>query len=424
MTMHHLEAERAILAATFLSRAVVDRLILDHALQPADFDQPHHQRTWAAILQIHARGAKIDPITLGDTLGATVPPGFVQELPGWADAISSIGEHAQIVKRHALRRSWHAAAQRLIEASDTDNEQLVAQAEALLAAPTGTDETWTPERLGEDVCDFLTEKGQVGISTGIPKLDDLLAGGLRPGDMTAIGAWTSMGKSVLVDTFLHDAALGGKSCHVYVNEMSPRDRTLRTLARMGAAPYAQLARREIGQRDAPGVLDAARRIPFGVTDCSQWDAAQIGRHARANRWDLWAVDLVHNMAYERESELHQIVATLAAAARSSNSHLLLVAQFNEARAIGETLPVPVARDIRGSGMIKNLSANVLLLHREQTNQGGFVTTSRDGILKVEKSRHGQLGMVPVTFHPDEMRFKGGRSLEAVAPLRVVRKDTA
>lgn len=413
-TMHHLEAERAILAATFLSRAVVDRLILDHSLQPGDFDQPHHQRTWAAILQIHARGAKVDPIILGDLLGAAVPAGFVQELPGWADAISSIGEHAQIVKRHALRRSWHAAAQRLIEASDTDNEALVVQAEQLLAAPTGTDETWTPERLGEDVCDFLTDKGSVGVSTGMPKLDDLLAGGLRPGDMTAIGAWTSMGKSVLVDTFLHDAALEGRSCHVYVNEMSPRDRTLRTLARMGAAPYAQLARREIGQRDAPGVLDAARRIPFGVTDCSQWDAAQIGRHARANRWDLWAVDLVHNMAYERESELHQIVATLAAAARSSNSHLLLVAQFNEARAIGETLPVPVARDIRGSGMIKNLSANVLLLHREQTNQGGFVTTSRDGILKVDKSRHGQLGMVPVTFFPDEMRFKPGRMLEAVA----------
>ena len=60
------------------------------------------------------------------------------------------------------------------------------------------------------------------------------------------------------------------------------------------------------------------------------NGAPTGRHARANRWDLWAVDLVHNMAYERESELHQIVATLAAAARSSNSHLLLVVQFNEA----------------------------------------------------------------------------------------------
>lgn len=408
----HLQAEQAVLAATLISPPVVDRLTLDYALTPAEFDHPAHRTIYTAILELHSRGARVDTIALA--AAAPAHAALIQDLPAFTPGIGNIGEHAAIVKRAALRRSWHAAATRLIEAADTDNEALVAQAEALLAAPSGTDETWTPDRLGEDACDFLTDKGQVGISTGVPKLDELLAGGLRPGDMTAIGAWTSMGKSVLVDTWLHDAAIEGRSCHVYVNEMSPRDRTLRTLARMGAAPYAQLARREVTPTDAPRVLDAAKRIPFGVTDCAQWDAAQIARHARANRWDLWAVDLVHNMAYERESELHQIVATLAAAARSSNSHLLLVVQFNEARAVGETLPVPVARDIRGSGMIKNLSANVLLLHREQTNQGGFVTTSRDGILKIDKSRHGQLGMVPVTFFPDEMRFKPGRMLEAVA----------
>lgn len=404
MTMNHLDAERATLAATFLSPTVVDRLILDHALQPQDFDQPHHQRTWQAILTVHARGARVDPIVLTDLLGASVPAGFIAELPGWAEGVSSISEHAAIVKRHALRRSWHAAATRLIEAADTDNEGLVAQAEALLAAPTVSDETWTPERLGEDACDFLTETGAVGIPTGFPELDTLLAGGFRPGDMTVFGAWTSQGKSAWASTVLQHAAVNGYRCHEYINEMSARDRTIRTLARMTGAPYGDLVQRQVDPAYAPLVLDAAQRLPFGITECAQWTVEQICRHVRANKWDLWCLDILHNIAYEREAELHHIVVELAAAARSSRSHALVCVHFNEARATGETLPVPVARDIRGSGMVKNVASNVLLLHRKQTNQGGFVTTSRDGILKVEKSRHGQLGMVSVRFEPQSMRF--------------------
>ena len=746
------EAERAVLAATFIASSVVDRLILDHALEPDDFDHPHHKLLWQTIQQLHADGTRIEPLVLAARLDDQVPRLAIDDLPAHAGEIANLHEHARLVKRAALRRRWRTAGARLLEAADTDDEGMVAQAEQLLATPTATDDTWDTRKLGEDACDFLSDTRSVGIPTGIPRLDNLLAGGLRAGDMTALGAWTSMGKaldldtavptpagwrtmrdlqvgdlvygsngwptpiiattqpmtgrpcyllrfddgaeivadeqhqwltwtdaarrsaatstrrvlaggplarpqqratpaivttgeiaatatvasrngrsnhsvrcsppfagrqvhlpvdpyvlgawlgdgttasaaitsadpelvgfiaergypitkraqtysygiggglqvalreigvlgdkhipeayqrasieqrlalmqglmdtdgtvgragrcefavtnerlasdfhelaiglglkptwsarpamlngrqcgtqyrvgfvtrlpvcrlqrkrerlprrvsektrhryivhveridsrpvkciqvaaadglfqvtrsrvlthnSALVDTILHDASLAGYRCHAYLNEMSPRDRTLRTLARISGVKYGHLVRRELDQHTAPRVLQAAQRIPFGLTDCSQWSADQIARHVRANRWDLWTLDLVHNIPYERESELHRIVATLAAAARSTGSHLLLVTQFNEARAVGETLPMPVARDIRGSGMIKNLAANVLLLHRQQRNHDGFVTTDLDGIIKIDKSRHGRLGAADVVFDPDRMRF--------------------
>lgn len=410
----HLQAEQAVLAATLISPPVVDRLTLDYALTPAEFDHPAHRTIYTAILELHSRGARVDTIALA--AAAPAHAALIQDLPAFTPGIANIGEHAAIVKRAALRRSWHAAATRLIEAADTDNEALVAQAEALLAAPSGTDETWTPDRLGEDACDFLSETGTVGIPTGFPRLDTLLAGGLRPGDMTVIGAWTSQGKSAWASTVLQHAAVNGYRCHEYINEMSARDRTIRTLARMTGADYGDLVQRQVDPAYAPLVLDAAQRLPFGITECAQWSVEQICRHVRANKWDLWCLDILHNIAYEREAELHHIVVELAAAARSSQSHALVCVHFNEARAVGETLPVPVARDIRGSGMVKNVASNVLLLHREQTNQGGFVTTSRDGIVKVEKSRHGQLGMVPVRFEPQSMRFDQA-SLHAVGDGR-------
>lgn len=407
------DAELAVLAATFIAPAVIDRLIIDHDLQPDDFNHPHHRHIWAAILSVHGRGDRVDPIVLAAEL-PDIPRGFIDQLPAHAGELGNISAHAQLVKRAALRRRWRTAASRLIEAADTDDEGMVAQAEQLLATPTATDDTWDTRKLGEDACDFLSDTRSVGISTGIPRLDDLLAGGLRAGDMTAIGAWTSMGKSALVDTILHDASLAGYRCHAYLNEMSPRDRTLRTLARISGVKYGHLVRRELDQHTAPRVLQAAQRIPFGLTDCSQWSADQIARHVRANRWELWTLDLVHNIPYERESELHRIVATLAAAARSTGSHLLLICQFNEARAVGELLPMPVARDIRGSGMIKNLAANVLLLHRPQQNHDGFVTTDLEGIVRVDKSRHGRLGAADVVFEPDRMRFVAPGALRVVA----------
>lgn len=410
-------SELAILGATFLSPAVIDQLTTQHQLAPDDFGSPDHRRAWAAALDLHSRSAKIDPVVLAQQLGGTDRDhALANDLAAAACEVSAIHEHARIVKDHAARRRWKMAADRLAEAAATGDDALVAQAEALIAGQVSSDDTWTPKRLGEDAVVFLSDTRRVGIPTGLPRLDDFLAGGLRPGDMTAVGAFTSQGKSAFADSILYDASLEGYSCHVYVNEMSPRDRTLRTIARMGAAPYPRLSRRELEPQDGERVLDAAGRLPFGVTDCSQWTAERIARHVRASRWDLWCLDLVHNMPYERESELHKIVATLAAAARSTGSHCILCCQFNEARAVSELLPVPVARDIRGSGMIKNLSANVLLLHREQTSDGGFVTTHRDGLINVAKSRHGQLGALPVTFVPDRMRFvaAGLRSIEGGA----------
>lgn len=416
MTTTSYSAEQAVLAATMLAPAVVDRLTLDHDLQPHDFESLRHQRIYAAILDVHSRGARIDPITLHHQLDGEIPEHELADLAGYAGSVTAIGEHAAIVKQHARRRTWRLAGHRLVEAADTGDEQLVAQAEALLTAPTATDETWDTRRLGEDACDFLAEKSAVGIATGFPQLDELLAGGLRPGDMTVVGAWTSMGKSAWASTVLHTAATDGYRCHEYINEMSPRDRTLRTLARMTGAPYGDLVQRHVNATYAPLVLDAAQRLPFGVTECAQWTVEQIARHVRANRWDLWCLDILHNIPYERESELHHIVVALAAAARSTGSHALVCVHFNEARAVGEVLPTPVARDIRGSGMVKNVAANVLLLHREQRSEGGFVTTSKDGIVKVDKSRHGRLGAVHVRFEPDQMRFVPA-SLRAVGDDR-------
>lgn len=398
-------AELGVIGAALEYPQALQRLIVEDGLTPNHFYVPDHQQVWQAILEVYDAGAPVDLVSVVARLDHLIDAGdIVSSAQVEASAIGAIREHARIVKRDAMRRAWQTAGYHLLDAATADNEQLVAQAEQLLRAPTVTEDTHPTESIGSATFDWLTDTGTVGISTGFAKLDNALGGGLRPGDMTALGAWTGIGKSCLVDQILTDAATAGLRCHAYINEMSVVDRGLRMIARTSTVPFSALIKRDLTDDQAQHAVDAARRIPFGLTESAQWSAEQIARHIRANAWDLCALDVLHNMPYERESELHRMVGTLAAAARSSGTHLIVVCHFNEARATTELLPRPVARDIRGSGMIKNLSANVLLLHRDQHSDGGFVVTENTGSLLIDKARHGRKDGVLLEFDPDRMRF--------------------
>jgi replicative DNA helicase len=228
--------------------------------------------------------------------------------------------------------------------------------------------------------------------------------------MTVVAAYSSMGKSTLVDTMLTTAARAGVSCHVYMNEMNATDRGLRMIARESRVGWGGLVVRRLGDREHLAAQQAAARLPFGVTDCSMWTAERIARHARARRWKLWAVDLVSNMPHRDEQELSQIINTLASAARNTGSHCILITQLNRARSVSDILPRPVARDIRGSGMFEAQARNIFMLHRDQTATGTGSTreiiTAEEGNVFVEKATHGQKGrVIPVLFIPERMTFR-------------------
>lgn len=408
------ESEAAVLGAVVLSARALTPLIVDEALTPDDFASSKHQQIYTAMLALHDTGEPIDALTIARK--AQLEPGRVEQLAAEVPAAGNVRHYARLVKRAALRRRWQAAGHLLAQAAAEDDEQLVAQAEAQLAAPTVTDDTSSREQLAAAVFGYLQDTRPVGISTGFHGLDEIIGGGLRPGDTTVIAAWESMGKSAMADQWLTGAATAGLRAHAYINEMSRTDRALRMVARHGAAPWSRLVRRTLRDGEHERVVAALSDLPFEVTDSSDWSAEQIARHIRVNRWDVCALDVLHNMAYDGENELRQIATALVKAARSTGAHLILVCHLNQERAKSETLPQPVMRDLRGSGMLAKLAANVLFLHREQSvRDDGFVETAEDGKLYAAKARHGRPGDgIDVEFEPQRMRFRLPSALEAAA----------
>jgi replicative DNA helicase len=217
--------------------------------------------------------------------------------------------------------------------------------------------------------------------------------------------------SLVTDQILRWCSDRGARVHLYINEMSPTMRAIRNVSAMTEVPQATLAQpkklTDAERQKAVGVLS---KLPFGITQVTDWSAEDIARDIRFRGWDVCALDLVHRLPYHDERELAQISTALNGAAQTSGAHLLAVVHLNEGRATSAVLPSPVLRDIRGSGMLKNDADNALFIHREEEEAGGIVTKTNDGVLYLAKCRNGYLENVPVELDPRRSRF--------LEPLRV------
>lgn len=416
------KAERMLLATAMTSPMSIDLLAIDKGLAPDDFQFDGYGLFWKCMLEMHADDQVIDAVTITAKLTETLDPydakQLVQSIITEYPEVAATSQYVRIVKDGVQRSIWQASARDLSEATVTGNEELAYRAAARLAGPVAGVEdrdSVDPDQLGHALLDYLEDTSTApGISCGIPALDRRLGGGFRPGDTTALAGLTNIGKTVLVDQFVEHAMLLGNRCHVYTNETSFIDRGLRVLARKADVDHTRLSVKDITPDEAVRINAVAQNMPFGITDCAQWDAEQIARHIRTNKWDLCVLDYLHKMPYKDVSELDRIVSVLTGAARSSGAHLLLVCQLNEERNKTAIPPEPVMRDLRGSGAIKQACKNVLFVHREHKIESGLVFVQNDGYVELAKGKHGPLGSVPVNFNAEAMRFDPAPTLRAVA----------
>lgn len=401
--------EHALLGALLVAPGLVGRAVGDRGLDLDAFHDTPARRVAAGLLAAHDAGHICEP----NTVAAHMPDGpclafdLVQDMLVRAANTHAVDGLTDVLLDLRRRRRLAEAGRLLTDAAGTGDESLIAKAEAILnggeSADSDTADRQQLADIGYAYLDADTGRSPA-VTTGFPALDERLAGGLWPGDTTALGGWTNMGKSPLCDQLLRTAALEGKRCHLYINEMNFQLRVLRLAAHASGVSINKLINRTMDPAESSLVVDALERLPFGMTDVSAWSPTRIARHIRSSRWDVCALDLLHNLPYRDTSELDQIISLLVGAARSSGTHLLLVCHLNEERAKTDVLPEPVIRDVRGSGMIKNACANVMFVHRKQVAQGGAVFTSTEAKLIISKSRHGVPGKVAAEFKGELMRF--------------------
>jgi replicative DNA helicase len=113
------------------------------------------------------------------------------------------------------------------------------------------------------------------------------------------------------------------------------------------------------------------------------------------------VDILHEIAHREERDLAEIAQVLRATAKSVSCALITCVHLNDNRVTTPRRPVPVLRDVRGSGMLVRGADVVLLIHRDDDEDG---VPTPQGTLFAAKIRNGQPNAMGVVFQPNHMRF--------------------
>lgn len=400
------ETERALLAGVLAAPVMLPHLLSDESLRPEHFAVEAHGEAFQALVQISDRGEHADPLTLAAELeraGAIAEPrAFTQDLATLFAEPLSVRAYARRIRDLHRRRELKLASALLAEAAELGDASKLADAERVLTTPPDAEpSTWTGEQLAQRFSDRLDEEAPETFAWPFERLNVWTGGGLRRKQVVLIGGWTSNGKSVLYDQVLEHLAQQGLRCHSYINEMSEQERMDRTMARYSGVPFRQVHARKLDVQEKAVLLCELSRVRVGITECAGWTAPEIARHIRWNRWDVAGVDIVHEIAHREERDLAEIAQILRATAKSVGCALVACVHLNDNRVTSPQRPRPVLRDVRGSGMLVRGADVVLLIHRDDDDDG---VPQESGLLLAAKIRNGQPNAMPVVFDPNRMRF--------------------
>ncbi|MDD4986922.1 MAG: DnaB-like helicase C-terminal domain-containing protein [Dehalococcoidales bacterium] len=176
------DAEESVLGAILIDPDAI--ITIATILEPEDFGRAEHKAIYAAMLDLYRQSCAIDAVTVDDALeGKNIKPvaRFLTVVP-----TSIHAEHyANIVKKFAVRRSLHDAAQKIALLAHNDTEEdvhgLLAGAEKIVTEVSQKTPTLVTTIKSEmqKVFDGIFEPKEVKgdrVFTGFPGLDSAMVG--------------------------------------------------------------------------------------------------------------------------------------------------------------------------------------------------------------------------------------------------------
>lgn len=421
---HDQRAENAVLGCLMLDG--LEALERCHRLRADMFYLTSHQTVYAVLREIAEEGRQPDPMLVAEWLAKR-------------GALEAVGGHAflsDLGKDLPRRFDPHAHVDRIIEKwklrrgitiCDRYTSQFQAEdgADDLLAAMQG------------DVFDAMQEKAlhvdplvmaftiptlkafmhpddtPAGLGFGIPQMDSI-TGGMRPKEVTVIGARSGVGKSSLMCQVAAIHCPQGVAMDLFSLEM-PKETLLHRLWSIASnVPFSKIhhpLRCEPWERRA--VQEAALRVaewPLRIHDDAELTLGHIASlarlSARRNRMKLFAVDYAQIVNAEGKDERLRVASvsrTLTKLAKSESVHLMLLSQLRKVPA-EQYSRAPHIADLRETGQLENDAHLVALLHRGWDEQTGSI--SHDAEVLLPKHRNGVTGTIPAKFNPANLTFGG------------------
>lgn len=361
-------------------------------------------------------------------VAASVGPEFVQHIYSTDSGIDDMGfryaeEHArQLRKEHARRLCYLAAVEGLgisqkQELSETQIYTAMTNAVAALEPANDKREVsivTAVNDLAEEIR-LRTEDMKSGrpnrITTGMASLDEVMYGGMAPGNLIVLAARPSVGKTALSLYMLRKAAAAGARAAFFSIEMTTDELAMRMIASVSE---------EYEDENYPGIGNPRRsiismyKIANGFDSQEDWDKFEqavsqlaplpiiindgardlrdiVSRATVLNKQgkcDIVYIDylgLIKQAQADPRTPLYQVIAditsTLKAMAKTLRIPVVLLCQLN--RDAAKSQKAPDLQNLRDSGAIEQ-DADVVLMLKQLPGPKGF-----DLEVIVRKNRQGE-----------------------------------
>ena len=416
------EAEQALLGALLLDNDAFGQVA--HLVSAGSFYRQDHGAIFTAIAGLVSASKPADVVTVFEALrssrrGATADDlAYLNSLACGVPGSRNAARHAEIVREKAFHRALIAAADNALALAwqpGPVGEKLDAIAASFSQLERGTMRR-APRSIAEIAIERVAyyealERGEVepGWATGIPRLDDLLNGGLRAGGFYILGARPKVGKSSLALFIAESMARNGRPTLVLSQEMPDAEVADRAVVHVGRIDYSSLMSgnlRKDGWERAADALDVLKCLPLFVDDQPALTLTEIRSKARMVKGlKVLVVDYLQlcsgaNETENRNTQIEAISRGLKALAKNERIAVLALSQLN--RKVEErTNKRPILSDLRDSGSIEQDADAVLLMWPFKD----FPRERRKIIgLSVEANRQGPNGEVALDFQGSIQRW--------------------
>lgn len=401
----------------------------------------------AAFEEIRNRAATGAPLFEKFIEDATKKAGTANELTRAKERLGDrmmcriIPEFADTLKEHALRAELSDAcdfakkaiadgrdAQSVIVELTANTERICSETES--RARRGTDAALRRAECAVALSNGTYEKPD-RICLGIPRLNDILGGGLEGKRLYVLGAASGCGKSAFAADVAVQAASDEKEVLWASFEMDDEENIDRMIANYHGESMPKSCeewkRKESLAQGNPAIAEAlenmktplriAQRVRF-MSD-GERDAffQQVRLEFRKERFDLLIVDYIQLMEGEAKDErenVTKITRGLKRLARDLGIPVLALAQFNRE---GAKSSKPRITDFRESSSVENDADAILLLSEdipENKREELAKLPERPMFLEVGKNRNGARGELKLWFKPECSRFRERKEQEGGA----------
>ena len=375
-------------------------------LPPGAFQLEAYRAIYMAGLSLLDAGEPIDPVSIktkAKQQGVELPEKLLVELMEVVPTAAYCVDYAHRLAEEARTRAVKELAERIQSDTVSSADELLATLQRETEAIRGNSYQrglLTPNDTLHRFMDYVVRAGEKRdnfISTGFPRLDDILGGGFIRGGLYILGARPAVGKSTFGINLADNIA--GNVLFVSL-EMSVEQITAKRISRRIGCSSARLLSGQLSDQ-------AWEKVAMASSDISQ-----RGLYLN-NRYDLTVqqIALLAQAVPELRAVIVDYLGLIQPATRSASTYENISQISRELKRMALSLNVPVIclcqlsrqvesrqnkrpmlSDLRDSGAIEQDADGVLFLYRDDYYAGGPADGQPSAVdLSVAKNRHGQTG---------------------------------